>query len=135
MYLDEKQFNDALENMKNCNDALLKMIDALHLSGINGFCNFSLFDDKLFNICLLYRRNMDVSSMISNMSYCYYQTGKALLDNDLNVSQTSVKLKVHRNTIIYRIQQLSKCVNYDVTVFANAVKLSLFFDTIESFAI
>lgn len=45
----------------------------------------------------------------------------AMLNNNLNVSETSRNTFVHRNTILYRIEKIYKLTGLDLRVFEDAV--------------
>ena len=52
---------------------------------------------------------------------------EAFFDNDLSLAETSRKMFIHRNTLIYRLDKFSDLTGYDVRKFSDAitVKLSL----------
>lgn len=47
------------------------------------------------------------------------------LDNDLNLSETSRQLFVHRNTLVYRLEKLQKTVGLDVRLFDDALTFKI----------
>ena len=48
-------------------------------------------------------------------------TVQAFFENNLNVSETSRKLFVHRNTLVYRLEKIRKITGLDLREFENAV--------------
>jgi DNA-binding PucR family transcriptional regulator len=48
-------------------------------------------------------------------------TCNSLFENNLNVSLTSRKMYMHRNTLIYRLNKIKKITGLDVCNFAHAV--------------
>ena len=50
-----------------------------------------------------------------------YQTIQVFFDNNLNVSETSRKLFVHRNTLVYRLEKIRKLTGLDLREFDHAV--------------
>ena len=48
-------------------------------------------------------------------------TVQAFFENNLNVSETSRKLFVHRNTLVYRLEKIRKLTGLDLREFENAV--------------
>jgi carbohydrate diacid regulator len=46
-------------------------------------------------------------------------------ENNLNVSETSRQLYVHRNTLVYRIEKLQKTTGLDIRVFDDALTLKI----------
>jgi carbohydrate diacid regulator len=48
-------------------------------------------------------------------------TIQAFFDNNLNVSETSRKLFVHRNTLVYRLEKIRKITGLDLREFDNAI--------------
>ena len=47
------------------------------------------------------------------------------LDNNLNVSETSRQLYVHRNTLLYRLEKLEKLTGLDIRIFDDALTLKI----------
>ena len=52
-------------------------------------------------------------------------TVSKFFENNLNVSETSRQLYIHRNTLIYRIEKLQKATGLDVRVFDDALTLKI----------
>ena len=52
-------------------------------------------------------------------------TVNKFFENNLNVSETSRQLFIHRNTLIYRIEKLQKATGLDVRVFDDALTLKI----------
>ena len=48
-------------------------------------------------------------------------TIQAFFDNNLNVSETSRKLFVHRNTLVYRLEKIKKLTGLDLREFDHAI--------------
>ena len=48
-------------------------------------------------------------------------TIQAFFDNNLNVSETSRKLFVHRNTLVYRLEKIKKLTGLDLREFDDAI--------------
>ena len=48
-------------------------------------------------------------------------TIQTFFDNNLNVSETSRKLFVHRNTLVYRLEKIKKLTGLDLREFDNAI--------------
>ena len=48
-------------------------------------------------------------------------TLQAFFDNNLNVSETSRKLFVHRNTLVYRLEKIKKLTGLDLREFDDAI--------------
>jgi carbohydrate diacid regulator len=46
-------------------------------------------------------------------------------DNNLNVSETSRQLYIHRNTLVYRLDKLQKTTNLDLRVFDDAITFKI----------
>ncbi|HUD20606.1 MAG TPA: helix-turn-helix domain-containing protein [Candidatus Saccharimonadales bacterium] len=53
------------------------------------------------------------------------ETLEVFLKANLNLTQTAAKLKVHRNTVIYRLDKISETINRDPREFVDAVELYL----------
>lgn len=52
-------------------------------------------------------------------------TVQRFFDNNLNVSETSRQLFVHRNTLVYRIEKLQKSIGLDIRSFDDAMTLKI----------
>lgn len=52
-------------------------------------------------------------------------TIKKFFDNNLNVSETSRQLYVHRNTLVYRLEKLQKSTGLDIRVFEDALTFKI----------
>ena len=46
-------------------------------------------------------------------------------ENNLNVSETSRQLYVHRNTLVYRIEKLEKSTGLDIRIFDDALTFKI----------
>lgn len=52
-------------------------------------------------------------------------TIKTFFENNLNLSETSRKLYVHRNTLVYRFEKLEKKFGLDIRTFEDALTFKL----------
>lgn len=52
-------------------------------------------------------------------------TALRFFENDLNITETSRKLYVHRNTLIYRLNKIHKLTGYDLRKFEDALNFSV----------
>lgn len=52
-------------------------------------------------------------------------TAEGFLDNDLNVSEASRKLFLHRNTLIYRLDKIERSTGLDIRKFSDALTFKL----------
>ena len=48
-------------------------------------------------------------------------TIQTFFDNNLNVSETSRQLFIHRNTLVYRMEKLQKATGLDIRTFEDAM--------------
>ena len=53
------------------------------------------------------------------------QTVNKFFENNLNVSETSRQLFLHRNTLVYRIEKLQKSIGLDIRIFDDALTLKI----------
>lgn len=72
----------------------------------------------------LYLLNEDKSQEIFSDQELVY-TAECFLDNDLNVSETSRKMYLHRNTLIYRIDKIENATGLDIRKFSDALTFKL----------
>ena len=52
-------------------------------------------------------------------------TIRQFFENNLNVSETSRKLFIHRNTLVYRLDKLQKTTGLDLRVFDDAITFKI----------
>ena len=52
-------------------------------------------------------------------------TSNKFFENNLNVSETSRQLYIHRNTLVYRLDKLQKSTNLDLRVFDDAITFKI----------
>jgi len=52
-------------------------------------------------------------------------TLNVFFDNDMSLTQTSKKLKIHRNTLVYRLDKITESLKLDPRVFDEAVQIKL----------
>ena len=52
-------------------------------------------------------------------------TVNKFFENNLNVSETSRQLYIHRNTLVYRIEKLEKYTGLDIRLFEDALTLKI----------
>ena len=52
-------------------------------------------------------------------------TVNQFFENNLNVSETSRQLYIHRNTLVYRLDKLQKNTGLDVRIFEDAIKFKI----------
>ncbi|MEI6131637.1 MAG: helix-turn-helix domain-containing protein [Bacillota bacterium] len=55
----------------------------------------------------------------------YLSTVNSFFENSLNVSETSRKMFIHRNTLVYRLDKINKLTGLDITKFEDALILKL----------
>jgi len=53
------------------------------------------------------------------------ETLEAFISEDLNLTQAATKLKIHRNTVIYRLDRIQEKLGKDPRKFTDAVELYL----------
>jgi len=72
----------------------------------------------------LYRDTADnINSVINDEELIV--TALRFFENDLNITETSRKLYVHRNTLIYRLNKVNKLTGYDLRHFEDALNFSI----------
>ena len=59
----------------------------------------------------------DPSTLDEEILTAVYQ----FMENDLNLSETSRQLFVHRNTLVYRLEKLQKTIGLDIRQFEDAM--------------
>ena len=51
----------------------------------------------------------------------FFRNAQRFFENNLNVSETSRKLFVHRNTLVYRLEKIKKLTGLDLREFEDAI--------------
>lgn len=63
--------------------------------------------------------------VLKNIDVTNATTLEAFFDNDLNIQKTADHLYIHRNTMIYRLNKLTKTTGYDPKKFKDAITLQI----------
>ena len=77
------------------------------------------------NLCQLFVREIFGDNIPEEIDDEILATVNKFFENNLNVSETSRQLYIHRNTLIYRIEKLQKATGLDVRVFDDALTLKI----------
>ncbi|MBQ9106724.1 MAG: helix-turn-helix domain-containing protein [Clostridia bacterium] len=72
-------------------------------------------------LCESFLREVFKQGTIENLDQETLFTIKHFFDNNLNVSETSRKLFVHRNTLVYRLEKIKKITGLDLREFDHAI--------------
>lgn len=90
---------------------------ALELFSTSNIFHFGV-NDRLDEYKKFYN-NASVLSFLHDVDLV--NTSLAFFENNLNISQTSKKTFMHRNTLVYRIEKIKKTLALDIRVFSEAV--------------
>lgn len=77
------------------------------------------------NLCRLFIDEIFGSNVPSELDDETLTTINKFFENNLNVSETSRQLFVHRNTLVYRIEKLQKSTGLDIRVFDDALTFKI----------
>lgn len=77
------------------------------------------------NLCRMYIREIFGETIPEEIDEETLMTVEKFFENNLNVSETSRQLFVHRNTLVYRIEKLQKATGLDIRVFDDALTLKI----------
>jgi len=72
-------------------------------------------------LCEMYLQEVFKRGSLENLDRETLMTIQAFFDNNLNVSETSRKLFVHRNTLVYRLEKIKKLTGLDLREFDHAI--------------
>ncbi len=72
-------------------------------------------------LCDMFLHEVFKRGTIENLDRETLITIQAFFENNLNVSETSRKLFVHRNTLVYRLEKIRKITGLDLREFDNAI--------------
>ena len=76
-------------------------------------------------LCELFLQEVFKKGDISTLDDETILTINKFFENDLNVSETSRQLFVHRNTLVYRLDKLQKSTGLDLRVFEDAITFKI----------
>ena len=77
------------------------------------------------NLCRLFIQEIYGDLSPSDIDEEIMTTVNKFLENNLNVSETSRQLYIHRNTLVYRIEKLEKAIGLDMRVFEDALTFKI----------
>jgi Sugar diacid utilization regulator len=72
-------------------------------------------------LCEMYLREVFKKGLIDSLDQETLFTIQKFFENNLNVSETSRKLFVHRNTLVYRLEKIRKLTGLDLREFDHAI--------------
>lgn len=77
------------------------------------------------SLCKLYVQEIFGDNVPSEIDDEIINTAVAFLENNLNASETSRQLYIHRNTLVYRIEKLKESTGLDVRSFDDALTFKI----------
>lgn len=77
------------------------------------------------NLCKMFVEEIFGDNVPDDLDEETLNTINKFFENNLNVSETSRQLFVHRNTLVYRIEKLQKNTGLDIRVFDDALTLKI----------
>lgn len=77
------------------------------------------------NLCKIFIKEIYGDTIPEEIDPEILTTVDKFLENNLNVSETSRQLYIHRNTLVYRIEKLEKAVGLDMRVFEDALTFKI----------
>jgi len=76
-------------------------------------------------LCRIFVKEMLQGFSIEDIDEEMFTTVTKFFENDLNVSETSRELFIHRNTLVYRLDKLQKMTNLDLRKFTDAITFKI----------
>lgn len=77
------------------------------------------------NLCRVFIHEVFGDNVPDDLDNETLSTINCFFDNNLNVSETSRQLFIHRNTLVYRIEKLKKQTGLDISNFNDALKFKI----------
>lgn len=77
------------------------------------------------NLCQLFVKEIFGEEIPEEIDEDMLNTVNKFFENNLNVSETSRQLCMHRNTLLYRIEKVQKATGLDIRVFDDALALKI----------
>jgi len=88
-----------------------------------------LFSKNLYqlpvNLCKIFIEEIFGDNIPSDLDEETLNTLNKFFENNLNVSETSRQLFVHRNTLVYRIEKIQKSTGLDLRSFDDALTFKI----------
>ena len=72
-------------------------------------------------LCEMFLKEVFQKGSIDSLDHETLFTIQRFFENNLNVSETSRKLFVHRNTLVYRLEKIKKITGLDLREFEDAI--------------
>ena len=115
------------------NKAYGKCLDMLYLRELLGIDNQIIkYDDmyleRLLSLVPIDVRYIDKKYFDKEFRDCIEENIsviRGMMENNLNISESSRKMFMHRNSFIYRIDKIKKITGFDITNFEDALKLRI----------
>ena len=77
------------------------------------------------NLCKIFIQEVFGDNVPTDLDNETLVTINKFFENNLNVSETSRQLFIHRNTLVYRIEKLQKATGLDIRVFDDALTFKI----------
>lgn len=77
------------------------------------------------NLCRIFMKEIFGDNIPDDLDEEVLTTVQKFFDNNLNVSETSRQLFVHRNTLVYRIEKLHQSTGLDIRKFDDALTFKI----------
>lgn len=77
------------------------------------------------SLCKMFIKEIFDGKMLADFDEETLTTINKFFENNLNVSETSRQLYIHRNTLVYRLDKLQKTTNLDLRVFEDAITFKI----------
>ena len=125
-----------VNGLKNVKKSFEQAKTALKIKTIfkNKGCSIIKYDElgvaRLVNsipiqICEKFLNEVLKKEKIENLDKETIHTIKKFFENNLNISETSRKLFIHRNTLVYRLEKIKKLTGLDLRIFENATTFKI----------
>ena len=76
-------------------------------------------------LCKMFIREIFTNKSLDEFDEATIQTINKFFENNLNVSETSRQLYIHRNTLVYRLDKIQKSTGLDLRVFEDAITFKI----------
>ena len=99
--------------------------DEKHVTAYNTLGIGRLIYHLPVNLCRMFIKEIFGDTIPEELDDEIVSTVQKFFDNNLNVSETSRQLFVHRNTLVYRLDKLQKSTGLDLRVFEDAITFKI----------
>ncbi len=124
-------FSSQVDNIKKLEQSFKEANVALNVSeifneygtivGYNNLGIFRIIYQLPATLCEIFLKEVFKKKPLESLDVETFSTIYSFFENNLNVSETSKKLFIHRNTLVYRLEKIKRLTGLDLRKFEDAI--------------